>query len=52
VVVVADVHARGRGSGVELDQVFAWVGEFRDGSLVRLQTFVDREEALAAGGVR
>ena len=51
VVVIANVHARGRGSGIELDQLFAWVAEFRGDVLVRLQTYLDREEALAVGGI-
>jgi ketosteroid isomerase-like protein len=50
-VVVGSVHGRGRGSGIEFDQPIMWVARFRDGKLFRLQTYVDREEALAAGGI-
>ena len=50
-VVVGKVHGRGRGSGVEFDQPIAWVAQFRGDKLFRLQTFVDREEALKAGGI-
>jgi ketosteroid isomerase-like protein len=50
-VVLGNVHARGRGSGIEFDQPIAWVAKFRDGMLVRLRTYVSREEALAAGGI-
>ncbi|MGH2979081.1 MAG: nuclear transport factor 2 family protein [Solirubrobacterales bacterium] len=50
-VVLGTVHARGRGSGIEFDQPIAWVARFRDDKLFRLQTYVDREEALAAVGL-
>jgi uncharacterized protein len=48
-VVLGSVHARGRGSGIELDQPIAWVADFRDGLLVRLRTYFDHDEALQAG---
>ena len=50
-VVLGNVHFRGRGSGVEADQPVAWVARFREEKLVRLQTYVDHQEALAAGGI-
>jgi ketosteroid isomerase-like protein len=41
--------ARGRGSGVELSsQPASWLMKFREGKVVRLQTFTTREEALKA----
>ena len=51
VIALGNVHFRGRGSGVETDQPIAWVARFRGGKLWRLQTYVDHEEALAAGGI-
>ena len=51
VVVLGNVHFRGRGSGVEADQPVAWVARFREEKLVRLQAYVDHQEALAAGGI-
>jgi uncharacterized protein len=51
VVATGRLHARGRGSGIELDQEVGWVFEIREGRMLRLHTFLDREEALAAGGI-
>ena len=51
VVALGNVHFRGRGSGVESDQPVAWVVQFRGEKLVRLQTYYDHQEALAAGGI-
>ena len=46
VVVLAIYHGRGRGSGVELHQQGAHVFELRDGKVVRLEIFANREKAL------
>ena len=51
VVVLGEVHARGRGSGIELVQEVGWVYEFRDDKMIRLQTYYDHAQALAAGGI-
>ena len=51
IVALGRIRARGRGSGVELDQDVGWVFQIRDGKMLRLQTFLDREEALAAAGM-
>jgi ketosteroid isomerase-like protein len=51
IVALGHIRARGRGSGVELDQEVGWVFRIRDGKMFRLRTFLDREEALAAGGI-
>jgi uncharacterized protein len=51
IVALGHILARGRGSGVELDQDVGWVFRVRDGKVLRLHTFLDREEALAAGGI-
>jgi ketosteroid isomerase-like protein len=48
VVLLGYIRARGRGSGVELDQAVGWVIRFRDGLFWRMQTFFSHEEALAA----
>jgi ketosteroid isomerase-like protein len=50
-VVLGAIHARGRGSGLELDVPTALVVDFRDGRVVRIRIFQDRDEALAAGGL-
>lgn len=53
VLVLGTWRARGRGSGVELDfQKAAWLMHFRDGKVVRMQTFTDREKAFEAAGIR
>ena len=51
IVGLGRIHARGRGSGIEFDQDVGWVFQIRDGKMLRLHTFLDREEALAAGGI-
>jgi ketosteroid isomerase-like protein len=50
-VVLGKIHARGRSSGIELDQTIGWVARFREGILLRLHTYLDHEEALRAGGI-
>ena len=46
VLVLGHVHAKGRGSGLELDQPVAYLFEFaEDGRLKRGATFFDHEEA-------
>jgi ketosteroid isomerase-like protein len=52
VVVVARNRGTGRGSGVELDQRFAFVWTVRDDQLARLRVYQDRREALEAAGLR
>ena len=52
VLVLGHWRARGRGSGVELEnQAAAWLSEVKDGKVVRMQTYTDRAEALEAAGV-
>jgi ketosteroid isomerase-like protein len=46
VLVLTRVHARGRGSGVELDQSLAHLFEFRGGLVCRAETFLDRDRAI------
>jgi ketosteroid isomerase-like protein len=50
-VLLGKIHARGRASGIELDQPIGWVADFRAGKLVRLHTYLDHQEALRAGGI-
>jgi uncharacterized protein len=45
VVVLVTYHGRGRGSGVEVRQPGAHVFELRDGKVVRLEIFADRDRA-------
>ncbi len=43
--------ARGRESGLRLNTEATWLAAFRDGKVVRQQTFTDRGAALEAAGV-
>jgi ketosteroid isomerase-like protein len=51
VLVLGELHMRGRESGIELDQSVGWLLTFREGRLRRYEVFADHEEALAAAGV-
>lgn len=52
VLVSGHWRARGRASGVELDnQPGTWLYEIRDGKVVSMLTFTDRDEALEAAGL-
>jgi len=48
VVVLGSVHARGRGSGIELIQEVGWVYEFREEQMFRLHVYYDHAQAAAA----
>jgi ketosteroid isomerase-like protein len=48
VLIHGRVIAKGRGSGVELDQPIASTTHFRDGKIARLQSYLDPAEALEA----
>ena len=51
VLVLGDVRARGRGSGVEVDDRWGWIIECRDGRAISLRGFMDHGEALEAAGL-
>ena len=51
VLVLGDLHMRGRQSGVELDQSLGWLLTFRDGRLLRYEVFADQDEARHAAGL-
>lgn len=42
----------GRSSGVETEISYASVWDFREGNVVRMKNFLDRDEALRYGGLR
>ena len=46
------LHARGKGSGMDIDAEVANVVHLRDGRIVRLEMFWDRELALRAAGAQ
>jgi ketosteroid isomerase-like protein len=51
VVAVVTRHARGRASGVEVEQPFGLLWTLREGKVVRLVWFLRRKEALEAAGL-
>ena len=51
VVCVGRLRAKGRGSGVELDQETGWLVEIHAGKMTRFQAFLSHEQALAASGL-
>ena len=52
VLVLGSWRARGRGGEVLLDfPQAAWLVQYRNGKLVRLQTFTERTKALEAAGL-
>jgi ketosteroid isomerase-like protein len=53
VLALGTWRARGRGSGIELDfQQASWLMQFRDGKVIRMQTFTEREKAYEAAGIQ
>ena len=48
VIVLASYRGRGKGSGVEIHQEGAHVFTLRDGKVVRLEIFANREKAIAS----
>jgi ketosteroid isomerase-like protein len=51
VLVLGDVSGRGRLSGVEVDDRWAWIIELEDGRAVSLRGFLDQGDALEAMGL-
>ncbi len=51
VVVLLHEYRRGRGSGVELESETAVVFAVREGRVVRIQGYMDRDAALEAAGL-
>jgi ketosteroid isomerase-like protein len=48
VVVVGTLHARGRGSGVDVEEPTVWLCRFRDGRMLRLEAHTARDPAQVA----
>ena len=48
VLVLGRFHARGKSSGVRLDQPAAWICELVDGKVARIRFFADAAAALSA----
>jgi ketosteroid isomerase-like protein len=48
VVVPAHIVARGAGSGLEIDSLFGWLFEFRDGRATTFHAYLSPDDALEA----
>ena len=46
ILVTGHWHARGKGSGVELDMPATWIIRMREGKIAYWRTYTDRDEAL------
>jgi len=51
-LVTTTIHARGRGSAVDVDHVFTHVFRFRDAKIVWFKSYSERTAALEAAGLR
>ena len=51
VVAAISIHGRGRTSGVEIRQRFFHVFEMREGRILRMREYLDRNSALEAAGL-
>jgi ketosteroid isomerase-like protein len=51
VLLVHDLRGRGRGSGVDVEQTFAYLYRLREGKIARMDGYLSREEALEAAGL-
>ncbi len=50
VLALAQLHTRGRGSGIDVDQPVAFVFEFEDGLARRVRAYLDPQQAIEAAG--
>jgi ketosteroid isomerase-like protein len=48
VLVLGEIHARGRQSGVDIEQPAAWTVELRGGRILRIRNFLGSDAAEAA----
>ena len=51
VLVLGRYDARGRASGVDVEFPAAWVAQLRNGRIVHLRSYSDRDAALEAAGL-
>jgi ketosteroid isomerase-like protein len=52
VVALGRFRGRGKGSGVPAETPFGYVVDFRGGKAIRIQSYLDPNEALEAAGLR
>ena len=51
VLVLGDVHGRGRASGIDVEAKWAYIVGVREGKVAGLRGFLDQGEALEAAGL-
>ena len=51
VLLIGQLHARGRESGIEIDSPIAWLTTVRGGRIVRSRGYLDPQAALEAAGL-
>jgi ketosteroid isomerase-like protein len=51
-LAIGRIRTRGRASGAETESPFCYLGEFKNGKVIRVRTYLDPEEALEAAGLR
>jgi ketosteroid isomerase-like protein len=51
ILALGRLRARGQESGVETEVSFNQLVDFKNGKVIRLRTFLDRQEALEAAGL-
>jgi ketosteroid isomerase-like protein len=47
-IVEGEIHATGRGSGVDIDQPASWLVQVREGRIARIDNFIGTDSAAAA----
>ena len=52
IVAIGHLRLRGRESGAELESPIAYVAQYRNGKVIRLDDYLDHQEALEAAGLR
>jgi ketosteroid isomerase-like protein len=52
VIAFGEIHGRGRGSGLGARVPLAWVADFHQGKMRRLQSYGNATEALEAAGLQ
>ena len=51
IVALGRLSVRGKESGAEAESSAGWVVDFKNGKMVRVTEYLDRQEALAAAGL-
>ena len=51
VLATGRLHARGKGSGAEVESPYGIVCDFENGKAIRVRTFLDADKALEAAGL-